>query len=76
MSIGADLGNQYPDDPETCFVAPPIYAYQIARKVEDLCVDANAIRPTRREIAIALTHLETAAMWLNKAHYAAKKKEK
>jgi hypothetical protein len=51
----------------------PVYAYQVARKVEDLAVDAAAIRPTRREIAIAITHLETAAMWLNKAHYAAKK---
>lgn len=54
-------------------VSKTVHAYQIARKVEDLAVDAAAIRPTRREIAIAITHLETAAMFLNKAHYAAKK---
>lgn len=48
-------------------------AYQIARKVEDLCVDAGTITTRKREVAIAITHLETAAMWLNKAHYAAKK---
>ena len=54
-------------------VTKPVHAYQVARKVEDLVVDAAAIRPTRREISIAITHLETAAMWLNKAHYAAKK---
>ncbi len=49
-------------------------AYQIARKVQDLAIDAAAIETTRkREVAIAITHLETAAMWLNKAHFAAKK---
>ncbi len=47
-------------------------AYQIARKIEDLVVDANTL-DERREIDIAIEHLETAAMWLNRAHYAAKK---
>lgn len=49
-------------------------AYQIARKIEDLVVDANTL-DERREIDIAIEHLETAAMWLNKAHYAAKKEK-
>ena len=47
-------------------------AYQIARKLQDLIVDANTL-DERREIDIAIEHMETAAMWLNKAHYAAKK---
>jgi hypothetical protein len=47
-------------------------AYQIARKIEDLVVDANTL-DERREIDIAIEHLETAAMWFNRAHYAAKK---
>jgi hypothetical protein len=71
MVVGADLGNQYPDDPPS---RRPAHPYQIARKIEDLCLDAQAIdSPRKREIAIAVTHMETAAMWLNKAHYAAKK---
>ena len=47
-------------------------AFQIARTIEDLVVDANAL-DDRREIDIAIEHLETAAMWFNRAHYAAKK---
>lgn len=47
-------------------------AYQIARKLADLVIDANVL-DGRREIDIAIEHMETAAMWLNKAHYAAKK---
>jgi hypothetical protein len=60
---------------EDDFVIQPAEAYQIARKVEDLCVDARTITKRPREIDIAITHLETAAMWLNKAHYAAKKEK-
>lgn len=52
----------------------PVFAFQVARKVADLAIDASLIRTTRsREVSIAITHLEAAAMWLNKAHYAAKK---
>lgn len=64
-----------PPAAEPDFKGKPVYAYQVARKLNDLCIDADAIRPTRREIAIAITHMETAAMWLNKAHYATNKEK-
>lgn len=60
--------------PEVRTPRPAPQSYQIARKIEDLVVDANML-DERREIDIAIEHLETAAMWLNRAHYAAKKEK-